>query len=68
MPATDTCRWCHGTGWAAVQDSLLGDSYPVRCPGDCPDCEAECGRPCHWWCARYEEPVYDDEEASDAAL
>ena len=32
----DTCRWCHGTGWATLIDPVLGDAYDVPCPGDCP--------------------------------
>jgi hypothetical protein len=31
----------------------------------CPDCEAEPGRLCHWWCPRYADVLYDDEEVPD---
>jgi hypothetical protein len=28
----------------------------------CPDCDAEPGCLCHWWCPRYADVLYDDEE------
>ena len=37
MPATDTCRWCHGTGWMTIVD-YDGSAYDVPCADD--DCLA----------------------------
>lgn len=31
----------------------------------CPDCDALPGRCCHWWCPRYADVLYDDEEVPD---
>ena len=40
--------------------ALLADAWA---DGPCPDCDAEAG--CHWWCPRYADVLYDEEEVPD---